>query len=414
MAERREILGLWRKGEDASAVLATLISVQGSSYRRPGARMYIQPTSYAGSISGGCLEGEVARKASWITRHGAALERYSTMYDQDAPEEIREMPYGLGCGGVLDLLLEPVALPEAQALLTALEAAEKGAAFSAATLLPSGASAGQNLARVILDRNIPENPSLSEPVFVSRNCDAATKELLIHLATSSTKTELISARLNGELRNIYVEAILPPPRLVIFGAGDDVHPLVQMAHLLGWRVAVADGRAWLAQAGRFPQADQVLALRRDISNFNDLHLTAEDAIAILTHSFEQDRNLLERLLPLELSYVGLLGARHRSQLLLKEVAEALNWTPEQCLSRVHAPIGLDLGGDSPQAVALSIMAEIQSVMHRKPIALRSTPAIDMSAAPERPYVPTQCPLDQPADEFLSDAVSPSHAESGIR
>ncbi|HET9088168.1 MAG TPA: XdhC family protein [Acidobacteriaceae bacterium] len=414
MAERREILKSWRRSQDTSAVLATLISVQGSSYRRPGARMYIQPASYAGSISGGCLEGEVARKAAWIARQGAAVQRYSTMYDEDAPQEVREMPYGLGCGGVLDLLLEPVSLPEGQALLTALEAAEKGATFSTATLLPIGASAGQNLARAILHKNISENSGLSNPAFVSTDCDSATKELLIGLASHSTNTELVSARLNGELRNVYVEAILPPQRLVIFGAGDDVQPLVQMAYLLGWRVAVADGRAWLAQAVRFPQADQVLALRRDLSNFDDLRLSADDAIAILTHSFEQDRNLLERLLPLELSYVGLLGARHRSQLLLKEVAETLNWTPEQCLSRVRAPIGLDLGGDSPEAVALSIVAEVEAVLHRKAIAFRSKPAIDMSALPARPYVPAQCPLDQPPEEFLPDTQRQSHAGSIVR
>jgi len=415
MAERREILELWRKSQDPSAVLATLVRVEGSSYRRPGARMYIQPAGYAGTISGGCLEGEVARKATWIARHGAAMERYSTMYDEAAPEEIREVPYGLGCGGVLDLLLEPITLPETQAMLHALEAAEQGAAFGSATLLPSGAATNQKLARAILRRDIGQDvPDPSNISFISENIDVATQQLLVELATNATATELIAVTLNGQPRGIYVEPILPPQRLVIFGAGHDAQPLVEMAHLLGWRIAVADGRGWLAQAARFPQADQVLALRQDASNLDDLHLTGADTVAILTHSFEQDRNLLRRLLPLELRYVGLLGARHRSHLLLTEVAQELRWTPQECLRRVHAPIGLDLGGDTPQAVALTIVAEIQSVLHRKAIAVRSRSSIDLSTAPSRPYIPAQCPLDQPAQEFAAETLRPVHAEPTVR
>ncbi len=111
-------------------MLATLVRVEGSSYRRPGARMYIHSTGSVGAISGGCLEGDVARKAAWTTRNGPAIERYSTLFDEILDEtnslDTREIPYGLGCGGVIDVLLEPVALPETNALLRALEAAQRG------------------------------------------------------------------------------------------------------------------------------------------------------------------------------------------------------------------------------------------------------------------------------------------------
>lgn len=411
MAERREILEMWRRGQDASAVLATLVRVEGSSYRRPGARMYIQPTGYAGSISGGCLEGEVARKAAWIARHGAAVERYSTLYDEAAPADSREIPYGLGCGGVLDLLLEPIALPETQAMLLALEAAERGAIFVSATLLPSGSVANQKLVRAILrKRSSKDTPDSSTPFFVSENLDAAIQSALVTLAANATATETVSITLDGASRSVYVEEILPPQRLVVFGAGQDATPLVAMAHLLGWRVAVADGRAWMAQPARFPQAEQVLALGEDAANLADLGLTSDDAVAILTHSFDQDRSLLRRLLPMELRYVGLLGARNRSQLLLKEVAQQLGWTPEECLRRVHAPIGLDLGGDSPQSVALTIMAEIQAVLHRKAIASRSMSEIELRMAPSQPYVPTQCPLDRSPAELDPHPLQAIYAE----
>ena len=102
MVDRRRIVRQWRQG--AARVLVTLVRVEGSSYRRPGAHLLIgvDGGEYAGSISGGCLEAEVVRKAAWMVREGAVVERYSTLFDDTA-----EIPFGLGCGGVVDLLLEP-------------------------------------------------------------------------------------------------------------------------------------------------------------------------------------------------------------------------------------------------------------------------------------------------------------------
>ena len=387
MAEHRAILAMWRKEQDASSVLATLIRVDGSSYRKAGARMYIRPPGHAGSISGGCLEGEVVRKATWLVRDGAAIERYSTVFD--ATEGSGDIPYGLGCGGVIDLLLEPVESPETHALLTALEAAQQGAIFGSATLLPLKLN-GQHFSRVIVCKGSLEFPDAdSAHFFSSENLSASTREILAALARNATEPDTVSVTLDDEQRSVYFEPILPPQRLVIFGAGDDVLPLADMAHLLGWRIAVADRRAWLAQAARFPAAELVLALREDLDksaslNLSELKLIGHDAVAILTHSFEQDKNLLRQLL----------GSQHRSQLLLLEAAQYLGWTPEDCLSRVHSPIGLDLGGDSPEAVALTIVAEIQSVLHQKVAGSRSMPEKALHIVPESPYVPAQCVLDQ--------------------
>lgn len=405
MAERSAIVAMWRKEQDTSAVLATLVRVDGSSYRRPGARMYIHANSYAGSISGGCLEGEVVRKARWLTRNGAAVKTYSTIFDESIPEENREIPYGLGCGGVIDLLLEPVALPETQAMLLALEAAQRGETFFSATVLPSQEHPGAAFARVVLRED-------GFTVFSSACLDEAKLARLKQMAIDATDADTVSTSVCGEARSIFLEAIHPPQRLVILGASDDVRPLVEMARLLGWRVVVADGRGWLAQPARFPQAEQVLTLADDAANLDDLHLTARDAVAMLTHSFEQDKNLLRKLLPLKLRYLGLLGARHRSQLLLSEAAQQLGWTPEECLGRVHAPIGLNLGGDNPESVALSIVAEIQAVLHNKAAASRVMSAEALLAVPARPYIPTQCPLDGPPqasnDAQTSNVEQPIH------
>ncbi|MHB8301481.1 MAG: XdhC family protein [Acidobacteriaceae bacterium] len=413
MAERRAIVAMWRKSQDGAAVLATLVGVEGSSYRRPGARMYIQSPAYAGSISGGCLEGEVVRKAAWLSRNGAAIERYSTIFDETAPDGSREIPYGLGCGGVLDLLLEPVSLPEAQASLAALEAAQQGATLASATLLP-GEGRPSSAARVILRRTSSELPDEKwQPFFFSEELSFATHSVLTRLARNAVAAETVSITLDGQLRRVYVEPIAPPQRLVIFGAGDDARPLAEMARLLGWRVAIADGRAWLAQSARFPLAEQVLALRQGAENLGDLALTAQDAVALLTHSFDQDLHLLRRLLPLDLRYLGLLGARNRSHLLLNSVAQRLGWTPEACLQRVHAPIGLNLGGDSPEAVALTIVAEVQSVLHRKPALSLGMSLATLRADPAQPYIPVQCPLDQRPDQ-VSELTQANDVERNAR
>lgn len=392
MVERGAIVEQWRSRQDDSAVLATLVRVAGSSYRRPGARMYICSTGTVGAISGGCLEGEVARKAAWITRHGPAVERYSTVFDEILDEtnslDTREIPYGLGCGGVLDVLLEPLALPETDAMLRALDGAQHGETLYSATVLPSSAGNSIPLARVI----VHEAGSL---FFASHSLNPEMQAELASLARMGNETATVSLSLGHEARDVFLEPLLPPQRLVIFGAGDDARPLVRMAHWLGWHVAVADGRAWLAQSTRFPEAAQVLALSENAANFDRLHLTDRDAVAMLTHSFDQDKTLLRKLLPLELRYLGLLGARHRSRILLTEAAAQLGWAPEQCQRRVHAPIGLDLGGDSPEAVALAILAEIQSALHRKTAIARGMSEEDFLAAPDRAYVPAQCPLDSP-------------------
>src|ERR1700760_1743129 len=114
MRERRRIVQLWRQGR--AEVLVTLVRATGSSYRQPGAHLLLGRGEYAGTVSGGCLEAEVQRKASWLVRDGATVERYSTAFDDTA-----EIPFGLGCGGIVDLLLEPVETPEARALMAALE-----------------------------------------------------------------------------------------------------------------------------------------------------------------------------------------------------------------------------------------------------------------------------------------------------
>lgn len=348
-------------------MLVTLVRVTGSSYRRTGARLLLDATGeYAGTISGGCLETEVIRKAAWMVRQGAVVKRYSTLFDDTG-----EVPFGLGCGGVVDLLVEPADTPECQALMTAMEDSLHGTKATVVTWLPGE---GKSLRRVVLDAN-------GAVVFASEGLGEKKLECALQL------------RAGGEYEGRFVEELRAPQRLFVLGAGDDAKPLVSMATLLGWTVIVADGRGQLARAERFPEAERVVAL----GAVSSLGIKAEDAVVLMTHSYEQDREILAALLPVGPRYLGLLGARHRSSLLVSEASARAGISVAEACDRIYAPVGLDLGGDGPEAIALAVIAEVQAVCMGKIGASRRITA-DIVAeqmtqgGPSR-YLQTQCSME---------------------
>jgi xanthine/CO dehydrogenase XdhC/CoxF family maturation factor len=400
MVERRQIVQHWRNR--SAKVLATVIRVEGSSYRRPGAHLLLAADgTHSGTISGGCLEAEVARKAAWMVRDGPLVERYSTLFDDTA-----DIPYGLGCGGIVDLLLEPANTPECRAFLEAMASSLVGIPSLVATWLPEYR---QPLARAVL------SPS-SEVIFASPTLSAYE---IASISVTNINAQPVSADWQGAPTRdgiqdsptdrdsrIYIEHLFPPQRLFVLGAGDDAKPVVSMAALLGWNVTVADGRSHLARPDRFPEASRVLTS----SSIATLGIQPADAIVLMTHSYEQDRALLTGLLsvcpapPSPLAapaiYIGLLGARHRSSLLLSEAAAQLNLSLAECCARVYAPVGLDLGGDGPEAVALAVIAEVQAWLQgRLGRSRRLTPddiAQQVSQAGASRYLQTQCALADPS------------------
>jgi xanthine/CO dehydrogenase XdhC/CoxF family maturation factor len=222
-------------------------------------------------------------------------------------------------------------------------------------------------------------------------------------STKLSEPELVDARA-GVLRGgwleampegTFVERIVSPQRLFVLGAGDDAKPLVSMGALLGWSVTVMDGRAQLARAERFPEAERVLVVSSD--SIELLQIRPEDAVVLMTHSYEQDRELLAAVLPLRPRYLGLLGARHRSSLLVSEVAVKLRRTIAACCEQVYAPVGLDLGGDGPEAIALAVIAEAQACCMGKLGASRRLSAEDVERHVREGgasrYLQAQCALD---------------------
>jgi xanthine/CO dehydrogenase XdhC/CoxF family maturation factor len=395
MTDLEYILPLWRELESAGSdyVLATVVEVQGSAYRRPGARMLLAPDGRrAGTVSGGCLEAEVAKKAWWLTERGPAVERYSTLEDDG------DLPYGSGCGGVIFILLERSAT--ARPLLEALHAAW---------------SARQPLAIA----TILEGPHVGKRAFSGCGFEssqpASDLEQLASTAFDERKSRDERIAIDGAQTRLWVDYRTARPGLWIFGAGDDTKPLHKLTRELGWFIAIADGRTHLATEQRFPAADVVISLpiseipvhsavkghdfsradNRQIMNgalapegWGQLDLHPGDAAVLATHSYQQDTHILAFLLSRAQrpAYIGILGPQRRTREALTDAAHLLGLAPtnrliEQWLSEINGPTGLDLGADTPASIALSILAEIQksltaaSALPLKQVrAIRSVPA----------------------------------------
>lgn len=341
-------------GEDY--VLATVVEVEGSGYRKPGARMLVAADGRReGTISGGCLEGEVGRKAFWNTRNGPVLLRYSTS------SEDGEIPFGMGCGGAVQLLLERRATSSAHLERLAASFAERRP-MAIATILDSAK----------IDRRIFWDGDASEGA--EKVAESGLHEFA-RTAFEEKRSFSDSAQMEGgEVVPLRAEYIAARPGLFIFGAGDDVLPVVVQAGELGWYTAVVDGRSHLATRARFPNADDVVVL--PASKILDLPMKATDAAIVMTHSVEQDTRVLDYLLskscPLDQEmYIGVLGPRRRTRELLASVAGNQDVEParleaqaEVWMERLHAPMGLDLGGDTPAEIALAVIAEIQKNRRR--------------------------------------------------
>lgn len=334
--------------------LATVAAVEGSSYRRPGARLVLtRDGRRSGSISGGCLEEDMILHLRQVMAEGAPR---TLVYDTTRENDL-VWGVGLGCNGRITLLLEALSAPP-----PALEFAQAaggrrrvGSVLATVYAAEDAALLGTRLALAA------DGPSWEDGL------PAAWRAALAEAAGAALADERSAPRAFPRLEGrpcVFFEYVPPPPRLAILGAGDDARPLARLARDFGWQVTVADPRPAFATPERFPEADEVLVLRPEEAAGRlacDRHTFA----VIMTHHYVHDAPFLGALLPRDLAYLGLLGPRKRAERLLGELeAGGLAVTPAM-RARLHAPVGLDLGGDTPEAVALSMLSEMQAVLHRR-------------------------------------------------
>jgi xanthine/CO dehydrogenase XdhC/CoxF family maturation factor len=339
-----------------SVALATVVDVEGSAYRLPGARMLIADGKWiAGSISGGCLEDDVVMRAQEaIAKDEALVTTYDTTSDDDIVFGV-----GLGCKGIITILIEPIRPQDhgVDFLGFAKSCLEDRTPGVVATVIRvQGRTAAKAGSRFV--------SRLEE-----RRSDVADRDLESKIEAAirvmPQAAKLMTFSLEHGAANVFVERIEPPTPLVVFGAGHDAIPVVRLAKELGWHVTLVDHRPAYATAARFPLADRVLiGTPSELSS--KVTLTPDTLALVMTHNYLRDLELLQILLPAPVRYLGLLGPRRRTDQLLADLQEkGIRPTADQ-LSRFYGPVGLDIGSEGPIEVALSILSEMQAVMTSHP------------------------------------------------
>lgn len=352
MKEIKDILKSYEKAEKEGkkTALATVVKVEGSSYRRPGARMLITEDGIlTGAISGGCLEGDALRKAlSAIIQQENKLITYDTTDEDDAKIGIQ-----LGCNGIVHILFEPIKndheinpIKLLKHLILKRENAVLATLYSLNCSLQIGTSLLYRKDKSIgyLDK------SLSEDII---------EDCLISLENNLSVFKTYS--MNSIVVDAFIEFIPPPIALIIAGAGNDVLPLVDFAHILGWQIIIADGRPTHANSVRFPSVDKILVSKPE-HLFNQINIDQQTAFVLMTHNYNYDLAMLNQLLTLNVAYIGILGPKKKLHRMYDEleIAKDLN------LDHVHGPVGLDIGAETSAEIAISIVAEIKSVFAKSP------------------------------------------------
>ncbi|MCU1483225.1 MAG: alanine dehydrogenase [Subtercola sp.] len=333
--------------------LATVVLVEGSAYRRAGARMLVtEDGELTGAISGGCLEGDALRKARLaMAQQQPMLVTYDTTDDDDA-----KLGVGLGCNGIIHILIEPIH-PENN--------------NNPIQLLKSISSKRQNAVLVTLF-SLQDRKAVQPGTCLLLTGDGSVKEAL---TDSTLKDTLISDALDVLRTGIsatriyvdtieytgFVEHIKPVISVIIIGAGNDAIPLTQLAAILGWDVTIVDGRANYAKTDRFPSAKQVICAKPE-QVLSQVSLDERSVMVLMTHNYNYEMALLREILLLDIPYIGMLGPKKKLERILGELEDnGLKITSAQ-LEKLYGPVGLDIGSEGSEEIALSIISEIKAVL----------------------------------------------------
>jgi xanthine dehydrogenase accessory factor len=315
---------LAKLAEGERAAIATVVRISRSAYRRPGAKYLVERDGRAtGGVSGGCLEADVRENALQLLDGGSPrLLHYETGSSEETVWGL-----GLGCEGAVDVFVQRA---ETELFARARDFLSQGSPFGLAEpFVIETAIKGPHLGRV----EIANRPARGESRVEERGPDT-----------------------------LFVDVLEPPPSLLVFGAGDDSRPLASLAHEVGFQVTVVDHRSGFLTEERFPRPARLVLRRADEGVPK---LTRHHFAVVETHSLQHDRDWMRALVDQPLAYLGLLGPRARKKQLFHELGVREH-------ERVYAPVGLDLGAEGPEQVAISILAEMLAVRAgREPLHLRA-------------------------------------------
>lgn len=345
------------KSKNIKCVLATVVHVEGSSYRRAGARMLVDEYgNITGAISGGCLEGDALKKALFaLEKQENKLITYDTSDEDDAVVGAQ-----LGCNGIIQVMFEPI---------------DHGNGSNACELLKLTLET-EVPSVVCIGFDLDSTQSQMGTVLVSNGTNqqvtgAMENEVLIaikekhHEILENEKSGFYQIDSKSGMSHLFMEYHPTPVQLVLVGAGNDAQILAQQAAILGWNVIVTDGRPTYANTSRFAGACQVVVTKPE-ETLKNIRLDHRTFFVLMSHNYNYDISVLKLLLGRsELPYIGILGPLKKYERMLNELADEGIEVSQDDLEKIHAPVGLEIGAETPAEIGLSILAEIQSVLTKK-------------------------------------------------
>lgn len=362
MKEITDIIDAYYKAitDGKRMALATVVHVEGSSYRRPGARMLVtEDGQLTGAISGGCLEGDALRKALLaISQQTNKLVTYDTMDDDD------DAKFGvqLGCNGIVHILFEPINVEKNNHPIILLERAtqQRINAVLVTIFSMTNRSIQPGTGILLLD---------NQANLIAENKFEKYNDIVIQdseTALSCQKSLFNTYSFEGNNLTAFIEFLKPPVSIVIVGAGNDAIPLAQMASLLGWTITVADGRANQATAQRFPLAHKVMVAKSS-DVISQISCDAQTVFVLMTHNYNYDLGVLREFMNSKDSiYIGSLGPKKKLERMLSDLKDDGIEITEEQISRIYGPVGLDIGAETSEEIALSVLAEIKAVLNKTP------------------------------------------------
>jgi xanthine/CO dehydrogenase XdhC/CoxF family maturation factor len=357
MKEIIDIINAFDKARDEgkNTALATVVHVEGSSYRKEGARMLItEDGELTGAISGGCLEGDALRKALFVMQEKKAkLVVYDTSNEDDV-----EVGYQLGCNGIIQVLIEPINNDD---LISPISLLKEAIANRGKAIIVTVFSLKNNSSQKGTCLLLKESGIIMETIHDKSLLDKLTVD--VNTALQNNQSSIRKYVYDDNELTAFINTLKPQVTLVLVGAGNDAMPLVKMGEVIGWKVVVVDGRANYANKKRFSSGCQVMVSKAE-EIFSSIEIDEQTMFVLMTHNYNYDLAVLRQLVLLNARYIGILGSRNKLNRMIEELsAEGIDANKE--LTNVYSPVGLDIGAETPEEIALSIMAEIQAILSGK-------------------------------------------------
>jgi xanthine dehydrogenase accessory factor len=354
--EIRDIISAFKEAQrqGRQTALATVVHVEGSSYRMPGARMLVEDNgTITGAISGGCLEGDALRKALLaINQKQNKLVTYNTLDEDDVTMGVQ-----LGCNGIVHILFEPIDPTNSDNPVALLERSlEQRRKVVIATLFSLEDYYGKQPGTCFFFDGATTHQTIS-------NADLAAELKNDAALVLNSKSSLLKEYLTDKL-TAFIELIEPPVSLIVVGAGNDALPMIDMATILGWQTTLVDGRSTHATKRRFPTVHQLIVGKPEEA-IKQIEIDDRTVFVLMTHNYNYDLAMLELLLKNRCTYIGTLGPKKRLQRMIKELEErGMNISEEQRIM-CYGPTGLDIGAGAAEEIALSVLAEIKAVLAKR-------------------------------------------------